>query len=143
MTTTTTTAQKTEKSASAYESFVAALQALCTELDVPVKVSVIKSWVNFESTVNKHKFYVPRSADEMGLCETTLPLADTTPGYAPLPKPNGKIACRFEADLDLIEEHVLPLLASSAERLPANRKPARKAKEGETSEPTPVIDFGI
>lgn len=111
-----------------YIAFVESLKQICAEEGIPVQVTENKGWVNFESTVNKHKFYVPKSATVMGLCETTLPVSNRN-GARPLAKPNGKIMCKFQADLDLIADTILPLLASSEDSLPANRPPTRKSAE--------------
>lgn len=121
----------------AFTTFVTALVERCKELEVPVEVREIKNWVCFESTVNKHKFYVPKSQSEMSDCETTLPIAPTVQGYVPLPKENGKITCRFTPDLDLISTEVLPLMTSSQDKLRENRKPAKKGASQE-----PVVKSG-
>lgn len=110
-----------------YESFVASLKSIAAEMGAPVKFEEKKGWVLMQSTVNEHKFYVPKSAGTMGLCETTIPLLLLGSGASPLDKPNGKIQAKFVADLGRITDAVLPLMAQLDDRLPPNRKPPGKA----------------
>lgn len=116
-----------------YKSFVQALKAKFEEAKAPIVVTdgtdtglpENKGWVRFESTVNGHKLYVPKSELRMGQCETTCPVAMRN-GGRPLPKFNGKIAARFVPDVDLIASTVIPLMADPAERLPANAAPGTR-----------------
>lgn len=117
----------------AYKSFVASLKSKLTDAGVQLVetdgtetgLPENKGWVRFESSVNGHKFYVPKSELRMGLCETTLPIGHRN-GARPLPKVNGKIMCRFTPDVDLIAETIADLMAGTEDKLPANKKPEPK-----------------
>lgn len=113
----------------AYQSFMAELSARIQALGVPVTIEDRKDWIKIESTLNKHKLYVPRSVTEMSWCHTTLPLERVPELITDLPKGPGsigKIECFVAPDVDLLVDQVLPLLASSEEKLRANRRPARR-----------------
>lgn len=113
-----------------YLGFLEELKARIEEMKVPVRTWELKNFVGFESTVNKHKFYVPKSATEMGLIDTTLEIPAVKDLIMELEKPNGKIARQVIPDVDLLASEVLPLFASSEEQLRANRRPTRR-KTGE------------
>lgn len=117
----------------AYQSFMAELAARIQALGIPVTIEDRKDWIKLESTVNKHKLYVPRSMTEMSWCHTTLELERVPELITDLPKGPGsigKIECFVAPDVDLIVGTVLPLFASSEEKLRANKRPARR-KTGE------------
>lgn len=135
--TTVTSTQKSEKYAPAYQALVEQLKAKLTEEQVPFESWELKNFVGFKSTVNDHKFYVPKHAGNVGWCETTLAIPEVPGKIMALAKPNGKIERKVAPDLDLIMEHVAPLFLASESRLRANSKPARKATSGSASEPTP------
>ena len=134
---TATAAQKSEKSAPAYQALVDALRAKLTEEQVPFESWELKNFVGFKSTVNDHKFYVPKHAGNVGWCETTLAIPEVPGKIVALGKPNGKIERKVAPDLDLIMEHVAPLFLASESRLRANSKPAKKAASQATPAPTP------
>lgn len=121
------------KNTAVYVSFVASLKAKLLECGVPLVESQgtdtglpeNKGWVRFESAVNGHKLYVPKSELRMGLCETTLPIGNCN-GAKPLPKVNGKIMTRFTPDADLIADTIVDLMTDPGERIPANKAPSAK-----------------
>lgn len=127
---------ETKKSESPeYVTFVAEVLRLYGELGIPLVTTdgtpsglpENKGWVRFESAVNGHKVYVPKSVGRMGMVETTLPIQHLN-GARPLPKVNGKIMCRHLPDATLLVGNTADLMADPADRLPANRRPAPKAK---------------
>jgi hypothetical protein len=134
----------------AYQKLCAAIESACADLGVPMQRFERKNFVGFESAVNKHKFYVPKNAGEVGWCHTTL-LLDREAGLVQdLPKGPGsigKIETFVKPDIDLIVDRVLPLMTASESRLRENRKPARKADSQATpSEPAtrPAMpEYGI
>jgi hypothetical protein len=129
------------KNEAAFTTFVAALKSKCEDLGIPLVTTEgtstglpeNKGWVRLESAVNGHKLYVPKSVTKMGPCETTVP-CQMKPGSIPMKSFNGKIQTKFQPDVELLVEHVLCLFADPEDRLPANKKPTRKA----ASEPTPA-----
>jgi len=115
-----------------YVSFVATLKAKCDELGIPLTESQgtvtglreNANWVCLENTITGQKIYVPKNAGPVKNLETTLPCLMAY-GNIPMSKANGKIVARFRADLDLVINNLLPLLADSEYKLPENRKPAK------------------
>ena len=127
----------TQQTTAAYKSFVSALKAKADEMGIPLieapgtdtGLPENKGWVRFESTVNGHKIYVPKSQVRVGMLDTTLPVGhlngarDLGAKRDGTARVNGKIMCRFMPDVDLVTKTLLPLMADPADRLPANRLP--------------------
>jgi hypothetical protein len=117
----------------AYVSFCAQLKSKLEDAGVPILVTdgtdtglpENKGWVRFESSVNGHKVYVPKSELRMGMAETTLPVLHRN-GARPMAKVNGKIVCKVLPDVDLLADLMVDLFAEAGEKLPANRLPERK-----------------
>ncbi len=152
-TTTTNTGKMTVKEAApAYIAFCAALKEKMEEYAVPLELSAgtttglteNANWVCFKSTLTGHKFYVPKSKEAVGLCETTLEIPNDVPGVKPLPKVNGKIFCKFVPDLDLIENGVIPLMMEDAAETVGKLRPAKAPvrKSGGGGGTTPPVDGG-
>ena len=102
----------------AWEQFIQALS-----LAEGVKREDKKSFVKFEGG-NGHKIYVAKQADEVKLVETTLEV-EGQDGTLPLPKPNGRIACRLVPSPENVSKF-LALLTES----PQIRAPKRPSKAG-------------
>ncbi len=124
----------------AYLKFVADLKSECEARGIPLVTTEgtetglpeNKGWVRFESTVNGHKTYVPKSQIRMGLADTTLPVQMRN-GTQTLgvdrkgqPRVNGKIQCRVQPEVGLIADLMEEFYGSSADKLPANRLPTAK-----------------
>lgn len=130
----------------AWQQFCADLRLLLAELgaDTAITVEDRANYVKFESTVNKHKFYVPKNKGDVSWIHTTLLLPREAGRIVDLPKGPGsigKIESFVAPDLRLLEDSVIPGMVASGHVLRANRKPARR-KTGEqpvvTAAPTPM-----
>lgn len=114
----------TKSTVAPYVLLCAALKKEIKELGIQdsIQIREVSKWVCFESLVNGHKFYVPKSTGvAVGLCETTLPIQHLN-GARPMSKDNGKIKAKYVPELELISTFVLPLMVDSEERLPENKK---------------------
>lgn len=130
----------TAQNTAAYLTFVAQLKAECEARGIPLVTTEgtetglpeNKGWVRFESAVNGHKTYVPKSELRMGLADTTLPVqmrnGTQTLGVSRAGKPrvNGKIQCRVQPEVGLIADLMEEFYGDSGNRLPANRIPGQK-----------------
>lgn len=123
-----------EKQAEAYLKFVAELKAEYEAAGVPLVYAEgtptglpeNRGWVRFESALNGHKVYVPKSARVMGLSETTLPVQHLG-GARPLTKVNGKIMARLVAEVPTIVLATVDGLMGS-ERIRPNAAPGTSQK---------------
>lgn len=87
------------------------------------------NWACFERLDSGHKLYVQRSPGK-GVVHTTVEVDPTLPGYIdPRGKAPGKISAYFEADMEKVTRHLVPLFVAASEPLRANRMPVRKAKD--------------
>ena len=85
-----------------------------------------EGWVCWQHPTTEQKIYLSRTKAGKGIIHTTLSVDPSTPGYK-APKENGKVAAHFEADIDLVRAHLLPLFAGTKEALRAAKRPASRA----------------
>lgn len=106
----------------AYEAFVAACRAHGEALGLQVKEQ--KGFFQFINATTGHKLYVAKQGRSVTRIDTTLPMS-ALPGISlKLEKPNGRIACHVQADVDAAQL-ALDTLATYGEKIPA---PKRQAK---------------
>ena len=130
----------TIQNTAAYLKFVADLKSECEARGIPLVTTPgtetglpeNKGWVCFQSSVNGHKTYVPKSELRMGKADTTLPVANRA-GAESLgvtrsgkPRVNGKIQCRVQPDARLMADLMEEFYGDSRNPLPANKLPTPK-----------------
>lgn len=110
----------------AYAPFLAALNAKVKAAGISTEVRELKDYVCLEFTASGQKLYVPKNVQAVKPLHTTLDVAGLVPGAFRPAKENGKIEAHVEPDLEVIAKDLLPLLADPANRLRANKVPAKK-----------------
>lgn len=120
----------TTTSTPAYLQFVAALQAR-----TDIQATELAGYICFQHPVSGHKVYVAKSVKSLAPVHTTLPLDPNHPGYLPLTKKNGKIACMMTPNLDLVSDLINSLggstLRSSIRQAPVVTTPSYSEQEFE------------
>lgn len=88
-----------EKAAPAWEAFAAAITAKAQALGLGVEEQ--RGFVKVTSATNGHKIYLSKGARAVKRVDTSLPVLGQA-GTLPLEKPNGKIECHLQPDLEVV-----------------------------------------
>ena len=118
---TTSTENKAEKKAPAYQAFVSALSTWAEANGLSVKEQ--KGYFQFKNIATGHRLVVAKQGKAVTRIDTTLEVLGQ-PGTRELEVPNGRITCHINADLDTVMRY-MEVLATSDAKL---RAPARKPK---------------